>query len=307
MSAPGPVYVKRTSCRACGGPKVTRPKTGYVYCDYCATLIDWDFQVAISTKGSALPGPQYEILAAQLKPELDAALAALDRPRYYRAQYTLYALYVQLCPASLSPRVGDPAYRAAFVDYTAKTTTEQDFDPATAATTAAMDDAVKKLQWINAGGAMQCAPATFWPMWDAVVAKIQASIDINGRTGLLAQHPDGAPADLLLRMGLSAMVQGWLPYLGAADSERLLAVSGMKGEYVAVQPPPTTESPCSGCGGALHIVQGAKRVVCESCGRVNDLGAGSIACPTCGGHVPIGEGNLASCPFCRADLRAMRP
>ena len=305
MNSPGTVYVKRTTCRACGGPKVTRPKTGYVYCDYCATLTDWDFEVAMSTPGSAPPGPQYEMLAAQLKPEMDAALAARDRPRYYRAQYTLYALYVQLCPASVSPRVGDPTYRAAFVDYTAKTTTEQDFDGEHAARTAAMNQAVKGLAWTMGGGAMQVLPATFWPMWDTVVAKIQASLDINERTGLLALHPDGAPSELLRRMGLSAMVQGWLPYLGKADSERLLAVSGMKGEYVAVTPPPTTLSRCGGCGGELHVVQGAKRALCEACGRVNDQG-GSIACPTCGGHVPLGAGNVTACPFCRADLRAVR-
>ena len=301
-----PVYIKRTTCRSCGGPKVTRPKTGYVYCDYCATLTDWDFQAAMSSPTSAPPGPQYEVLTAQLAPELAAALAAQDRPRYCRAQYTLYSLYVQLCPAAVPPRVGDPAYRAAFIDYTAKTTTEQDLDPQTAAHTAAMNQAVQALQWEMAGGKMQCTSASFWPMWDTVVVKIQASIALNGRSGLLALHPDGAPAELLLRMGLSAMVQGWLPYLGPADSERLLAVSGMKGDYVAMTPPPTTLTQCGGCSGPLHVVQGARRVVCEACGRLNDMGQGSITCPSCGGHVPLGDGNATACPFCRVDFRAMR-
>ncbi len=306
MSQPETVYVKRTTCRSCGGPKVTRPKTGYVYCDYCATLTDWDFQVAISTPTSAPPGPQYEILTAQLKPELDAAREAQDRPRYYRVQCMLYDLYVKLCPAAVPPRASDPAYRAAWIDYTAKTTTEQDLDPETAARTGAMNEAVTRLAWTSAGGAMQVTTATFWPMWDTVVAKIQRSLDLNARSGLLAQHPDGAPAELLLRMGLSAMVQGWLPYLGAADSERLLAVSGMKGDYVAVAPPPATLSQCGGCGGELHVVQGASRVVCESCGRLNEQRDGAITCPTCGGHVPLGATNMTACPFCRADLRTMR-
>ena len=301
----GAVYIKKTTCRACGGPKLTRPKTGYVYCDYCATLTDWDFQVAIATPGSALPGPQYEALAKELKPEMDAALAAHDRARYYRAQYTLYALFVQLCPASVSPRIGDPAYRNAFIDYTAKTTTEQDFDPAHAARTAAMTQATGALKWTMAGGKMQVSSATFWPMWDAVVARIAASLEINERTGLLAQHPDQAPRELLQRMGLSAMVQGWLQYLPSEDSERLLAVSGMKGDYVPMTPAPMTLTRCSGCGGELHVVQGAQRIVCEACGRLNQLGAGSVTCPTCGGHVPVG-GAAAACPFCRTDLRTVR-
>jgi hypothetical protein len=141
------VFVKRTRCHACGAPKIKPARTGYVYCDFCGTLTDWDFRVAVETPGSRLPGPQYEQLVASLKPELDAALGARDYVRYATLQERIYALYVQLCPAAVPVRCGDPAYRQAWIRFTAAVCTAQDFNPVYAQQKAAMEALVGRLAW----------------------------------------------------------------------------------------------------------------------------------------------------------------
>jgi LSD1 subclass zinc finger protein len=297
------LFVKRTTCRSCGGPKVTRPKTGYVYCDYCATLTDWDFKACVALKPDALPpGQSYGELFGRVQKEMTESLAAKDRNRYYESQIELYKLYIKYLPGGLSPRVGDPVYREAWLDYTAKTTTVLDFDSEHPKRTAAVTATTRAIQFENRNGKFVAIDG-FWPMWEAFRARLRSSLDLNVKVGLLAQQPDGAPYELLERMGVSAIVQGWLDKLSPEDAERLMVESKMKGDYVAIAPPPMTLSKCSGCTADLHVAQGAKRVLCEACGRLNAIGVGSITCPTCGGNVAV-ETNAAtiSCPYCKTDF-----
>src|SRR5262245_54348612 len=46
IAPPNPGYVKRCSCPTCGAPKKLASVTAYVYCDYCGSLIDYDFRQA---------------------------------------------------------------------------------------------------------------------------------------------------------------------------------------------------------------------------------------------------------------------
>lgn len=46
LAPPQPGFVRRCTCMVCGAPKKLPTVTACVYCDYCASLIDYD-----------LPGP----------------------------------------------------------------------------------------------------------------------------------------------------------------------------------------------------------------------------------------------------------
>src|SRR5688500_12379162 len=81
-SKPSPKRLKKVSCQQCGGSKLTRPKTAYVYCDFCGSLVDWDFRIACETAGSAKPGPAYEALQRVEAPLQLKAKAAGDRVAY---------------------------------------------------------------------------------------------------------------------------------------------------------------------------------------------------------------------------------
>ena len=57
LALPQPGFVKRCSCVTCGAPKKLPTVTAYVYCDYCASLIDYDLRRAC--EGDTAPDPAY--------------------------------------------------------------------------------------------------------------------------------------------------------------------------------------------------------------------------------------------------------
>jgi hypothetical protein len=57
LAPPQPGFVKRCSCVVCGAPKKLPTVTAYVYCDYCASLIDYDLRRA--GEGDTAPDPAY--------------------------------------------------------------------------------------------------------------------------------------------------------------------------------------------------------------------------------------------------------
>ena len=56
------IQVRNVRCPTCGAPKLTPAKTAYVYCDFCGSLTDYDFQKACENPQSNMPGPAYEQL-----------------------------------------------------------------------------------------------------------------------------------------------------------------------------------------------------------------------------------------------------
>src|SRR5580700_3522006 len=57
LAPPQPGFVKRCTCVVCGAPKKLPTVTAYVYCDYCASLIDYDLRRAC--EGDTAPEPAY--------------------------------------------------------------------------------------------------------------------------------------------------------------------------------------------------------------------------------------------------------
>jgi hypothetical protein len=271
-----------------------------VYCDYCATLTDWDFKAFLATPPDALPtGQEYPTLFARVEKELEAALAANDRDRYYQSQVTRCELYAKYFPGGMSPRVRDPEYRARWVEYTAVTTTAQDFDPDHTVLQKAVDRAMQRLEFTTHDGKLRVVGG-FSEMWRAFRARLSSSLDLCVKVG---QQPDGAPYELLERIGVSQIVQSWLDKLEPKAADRLLVDSGMKAEYVTIIPPPMKLKKCSGCGGDLHVAQGARRVLCEACGRLNAMDVAMMACPTCGASIAVNPGqDTIACPHCRSNF-----
>jgi uncharacterized Zn finger protein (UPF0148 family) len=298
------MLVKRTVCRSCGAPKVTRPKTGWVYCDYCGVLTDWDVEAAKIPAGD-LP-PAYMELAERLAPQIKAALAAGDRARYHALQYELLDGSAVFYPQAYPPRAREPEYRARFVRYTAATCTVQEFDAGHLTAAEAVNATALKLSWDMSGGTMRLRGDSFWPMWKAFVARVDCDMELNERSGLLARHPDAVPRALLRVFGLSAFAQTWLQYLGEPETARLLAESGLGADYVDVPPPNLERRHCGGCGVDLDVAPGAKRVVCEACGHLLDVFAREVPCTQCGRPLswPAGKASIA-CPGCRSELRAV--
>ncbi len=282
---------------------MTPPSTAYVYCDYCGILIDWDFQIAINSSESAQPGPQYEALCVALHPKMEEARLAGDMTRYTECQRELFSLHAEACPASYSPRIGDPAYREAIANYLATMQTISAFDEETMQLSEEMGKAMRTLRWVGT----KVRSDTFWKLFDTYRKHSETVLSKCEEMGEFENHPDEVSRELAARIGYSVLAQGWLPHLAEEDSERLLAVTNLGGEYANLKDPELIKRHCGNCGGDLPVVEGARRVLCEACGFRVDVTAAEISCQECGAPIspPDGAGTQ-SCPYCNAEIRIIR-
>ena len=297
---PAQKRIKRIICRNCGGSKVVPPKTAYVYCDFCGTLCDWDFQIACRTP--VKPGPAYEALARIEAPAQSKALADGDRAAYLASTKRLFDGHFSTCPAAWSPRLGDPDYRAALLEHTALQYTAAAFDPECRQLEAAMNQAVRNLVWTSRFPQPRVEQQSFLALLEAVLAH-------NHRfTGLveplLDTHPDSPTVDLQRRVARSAFAQGWMPMLDKESQTLLIARLDLGGEYIDAPTAETTERHCGGCARTIRVVSGAKKVVCEDCGHTNDISHPEIRCSGCGGPVSVlWSKRQFKCPSCSMELR----
>lgn len=300
--------VKRCTCPACGAPKQLPSRSAYVFCDRCGQLMDWDFKAALADKRSRQPGPAYVQLVSAKQPALDAARTAGDVEAYTELQRAIYSAYVQACPAAVSPRIGDPAYREAFVEWSARSQAAQDLDPTCRHTFLEQQAATAGLVWDRSNPFQPRAePASFQRLLEAVLIHQATVLAHLESTGLLAEHPDRPTAEVFGKIGRSAMVQGWVPYLPAADQPDLIERTGLQGDYAAIEPVDLTSGSCAGCASPLEVVPGAQRVVCLSCGRMASVGGGTLPCHGCGASVTVPPDEPRfSCPYCDVELLRMR-
>jgi LSD1 subclass zinc finger protein len=304
----GDQFVKRTTCKSCGSPKVKPSQSAYVYCDFCGEMMDWDFKAACSDKRSRAPGPAYEGMLATLQPQLDRARLAGDRPAYLEIQKKLWLTYVTACPAAMSPRIGDPRYRDRIVEYQAQLQTEADLDPQVKGAFDYQMLAVRQLVWNRANPFQpKVDGASFDTLLEAVLACQRAYAEKAESTGLLEKHPDHPTREILLRVGVSALVQGWMPYLDKADADRTLGRTGLKGEYIKFEPIEELHGTCEGCSAKLDVPKGAKRVLCHHCGAYAAVGGGKLPCHGCGSPIEISPAAaVIACGSCGATLARMR-
>ncbi|MDP2309910.1 MAG: DUF1266 domain-containing protein [Pseudomonadota bacterium] len=295
-----PVRIKRTSCHACGAPKQLPPTTGWVYCDRCGTLADWDFRKACEG-GSALPGPAYEQILSKLAPALDAARNARDGTKCVKLQRQLFTAWVEACPKSVPPRAAEATYRAAYVEYLASAAVATDLDSEWQVLAMAVKGATQGIQFEGDPRKPRVRSAAFWTLYGAVKRQVERGMRVYAESGVLELHPDEASAELQSRLTWSVFAQGWLPFLAEADGERLLAETGLAGDYDILPSVAHGIRHCGGCGNQIAVVAGATRVVCEACGHRVEVGVAEIPCTQCAGMIslPVGKERVA-CPFCEA-------
>lgn len=293
--------LKKVVCRSCGGSKVLPPKTAYVYCDYCGALVDYDFQVACRTAGSAKPGPAYEAIQRAEAPKQEAARAAGDQETFRQSVRRVFDKHVEVAPASWSPRTGDPEYREALLAYTANTYTAAAFDPECHTLEQVMNDSVKRLVWVP-GFKPMVERASFDRLLEAVLAHNARFVEAGA--SYLPEHPDQPTNEIMRAMSRSLFAQGWMPYLDKAGQDAMIERLELGGEYVDIPEVETQTRRCGGCARELRIAPGAKRVVCEDCGHANDTTHPEIACSGCGSQVSVIFSKRSfRCPKCAMELR----
>jgi hypothetical protein len=167
-----PGFVKRCSCVVCGAPKKLPTITAYVYCDYCASLIDYDLRRAC--EGDTSPAPEYAAIVNGTNARAKEVVAAGDRDAYRDLQKKMYEAYVLYVPMAVSHRArNDPGYVRAYVDYMAEAAVVRAFDPTSQALDAEMTQRVIGLRY---GGNMlspTVEPESFWPRVELTEKQIE--------------------------------------------------------------------------------------------------------------------------------------
>jgi LSD1 subclass zinc finger protein len=301
LAPPQPGFVKRCTCVVCGAPKKLPTVTAYVYCDYCASLIDYDLRRAC--EGDTAPDPSYAATVNATQAAAREAAAAGDRGTYRDLQKQVFGAYVTGVPMAVSHRArNDPGYRAAYVGYMAEAATARAFDPAYQALEAEMRQRVMGLRYTGNMMSPAVEPDSFWPMTDTLENQIEASRVLYRSAGLADLDPDHAE-HLTGKFAWSGFCQGWLGMLPAGAAARLLDRAGLTNEYVPVQASDGQPRHCGGCGGEFRALPGATAMICEGCGRKMELGSAEIPCASCGATMtlPAGADRIA-CPFCQAQV-----
>src|SRR5215472_13045351 len=269
-------FVKRCSCVVCGASKKLPTVTAYVYCDYCASLIDYDLRRAC--EGDTSPGPAYAATVNSTQAASRAAVAAGDRDAYVELQRKVYEAYVTYVPMAVSHRAKhDSAYRSDYVDFMAAFAAARAFDPTAQALEAEMKQRVMSLRY---GGPMMSptvAPDSFWPLVDTLEKQHENGAALYRSAGLGDIDPDHA-GHLTGKLAWSQFCQGWLGMLPADAAEQLLDRAGLKNQYVPIDAHDGEDRHCGGCGAELSKLPGASAVICEGCGRKVDLGSAEIPC-----------------------------
>ena len=276
--------------------------------------------------GNALPGPAYEAQHRQLAPSIKHATQRRDFATCKALYGQLFAKHIELCPSSYSPRIIDPTYRERFLDYYTDLMTLRDFDDRIAAWTTVMNQRIVELrqsQMANAGVVSfgifavavmgqpqqpQFPDQPFWAVYQAFRGELSMSTQVASESGALAKYPDIVTPELIERIGISAFVQGWLPYISQACQSHLIRDAKLVDQYIDTEPPPLLLRRCGGCGGRLDCVSGAKCVVCFGCGRRVDVSSHEFSCPECGAPSSIPEGaSQHSCPYCGLRAQGVGP
>ena len=84
-------FIKRVNCSQCGAPKSLPSTTAYIYCDYCGSLMDYDFRIANADTNAGLTNTVYHRIYATVQGLMAQAKARGDREecrRLYRQVYT---------------------------------------------------------------------------------------------------------------------------------------------------------------------------------------------------------------------------
>lgn len=290
---------KRTVCPTCGAPRTRPSPTGYVYCDFCGALSDFDFAKACE-KPLERPGPAYEALCAQLKPTLDDALARQDVNAYRAAQQQIFDNYVTMCPNSVPFRTKDPEYRKRYVAYMAEGGVVTAFDPVAKEHDAAVAQATARLTFQTPKrGMLRVDPVAFDGLLAALFPQQDYIAHLHQTRGVFAMQPDGATMELQRRIGYSMFAQAWLPMLDETRAAQLLERTGLKSEYVEAEIPQGAASTCGNCGAPISVLEGAKKMVCDHCAQKIDVGA-KLPCTGCGASLSPAENQQNfSCPHCR--------
>jgi LSD1 subclass zinc finger protein len=286
--------VWKRACPRCGAYKRTDPRTAYVYCDYCAQLFDYDWELAKDALFGLDPAAMFNTLVDGVRQEIRDAFKKKDWDRYREAWRWAYERDMALMPQTWSPRVRDVSYREAMSEWSAATCVVRNTDEPLRAAFGALGAATEQLGDRRDERALLEYFAVAEQVNDVITRTYAAA-------GLFESHPDGLDEAAFRRVQTATDLRELLQTADGPARQALLEASDLGREAVQVPAVSTTRSTCGGCGAALLVVDDATRLLCESCGLLLDAEARRFPCVSCGAPVVLTPGKSEiDCGYCQA-------
>lgn len=295
------MLVRKARCPGCGSPKGTPNTAAYIYCDYCGQLMDLD--LAKIARNPIVPDPASEKLTKQLKRKVAAARASGDRNQLMACHQQLQDQHLRDHAAMYSPRLADPGYRSALVDYLAYQEVVRDLDPRMPAIVTLVTEANAGLEFDQQGERYVVRPSTLWPIVDANRQAVFALLSCLGSFPDPVPDPDGTAGSVATLIAHGLFVHAWLGMVDDATAAELLERTGLSAGYEEVPDPELCSIHCTACGKPRVVPVGSRRALCESCGTVTELATASH-CSACNASVVFGLGQtVATCSHCQTQAR----
>ncbi len=293
--------VQARSCPVCRAARLTPATSAYIYCDYCAALIDVDWDVAKRAGDTMDPGVVWKGLLQRYGGEMKEARLAGDRARY-RALWREFMIYMVVgCPVAFSPRVWDARYRQAYIDgFDVPVTTAKNFNRTWRQRYEAHSELESAMVWREDDTIALDDALAHLRRYDALV-RAEAKLAVH--IGAMARHPDKIDAARWVSIKRRDWMRDSLSALRPDDAAELVRRAGMEADFFELPAPDTATRRCGRCGNPRLIAAGASRVLCDRCGFILDAEAPSLPCPRCKADIilPVGAPH-GQCHHCNLTI-----
>ncbi len=303
--------VKRFICDGCGAPKVNPYHSPYIVCDFCGSLVDIDLTLSMSLwKSDAKQTKNFQRASAEIQSELTTLLRIKNKEAYFEQQVKYWMLYYDTFPAYLPPTI--PTHSQAYADYIAicaDSSTTSAFDPAYNKIVARQNKDVKALQYYYASnGVVKVKPTEFFKMVQHHLTAQQEALRAFYENSKYKVIKDYLPHTVHLKMKISNLVQGWLPYLTDVDAKHFLEITGFATEFIDLPTIEGRESKCFYCNHLLFVPTGSVKVHCEKCHQTNII-QNNFNCFGCGyqNAIPLSPVSSLNCTSCGTANRLITP
>jgi hypothetical protein len=316
--------IRARRCSGCGAFKVTRPKSAYIYCDFCGTLFDYDLRVIHDNPTALNPDDVDTMLDQTVGESLAKAFKANDRDKYAEITRWRIKVFIDVCPHIYSPRMQDTVYRRQMIDdvlipwriatrfnaeYMGLRRKIHDAEESTEKALLEykgmfniMDSEKAKPEKLNK--LKKRGKDELWHLLEVSKKLWHLEADILKENGIFEKHPDQLTRDLFLYVTASAFVRPWLSLIEKDIGFEFLEAAGVASEYVELPPMEIEDRSCVQCGKPIKVPTNATRTMCEHCGFMLESNNRSLTCSQCGAlfAMPIGATRKTevNCAFCKA-------
>jgi hypothetical protein len=283
-----PDRVRARKCPRCNAFRTSPPQFGWVHCDYCGALFDYDI-LTPQPAGALDQGDIWQEILGVLDeigvPDTEAA--------YAEAKAWAYDLHAEVCSHAYPPRAIDRAWRRKLID---------DWlipiDLAWRREGRLKGLAERLNQQLYSFDHDRPAAADVLALFDAAHAYAEAQADVVDREGIWGRHPGVMDRPLFLRASDAVFVGSWIGRLKGHEADALVAKAWLQSEFVPAPAVALEEAGCGRCRAVLVVPGDANHAVCTSCGAALEP-KHRIACRSCNApllRVP-GVAGL-DCAFC---------